>query len=206
MGHPFYLINQLNGIQVNAMFFPNHGFTKEALNQAGKFIRLISKGDAPENPYIRLMTSCHQLSKGVYQDDQVAKEFIETQVLTKGTNQELSCYFLMDKNLISELLSYSRPAITINWQVKPNGSLDFEKSTLDINGLLTKTPSQNPQETIKRSDYNHPSYYQEITRYLAMPKHIQTQDIPINQHLFILGRLQPAWYDPHKKMIYETIR
>lgn len=206
MGHPFYLINQLNGVQVNALYFPNHGFTKEALNQAGKFIQLILKGDAPGNAYLRLQNSCYYLSQGVYQDDQVAKEFIETQALTKETNQELSCYFLMDQNLISELLDYSRPAITINWQVKPNGSLDFEKSTLDIEGLLTKTPSQNPQKTIKPSDYNHPSYYQEIMRYLTIPKHIQTQDIPINQHLFILGRLQPAWYDPHKKMIYETIR
>ena len=42
--------------------------------------------------------------------------------------------------------------------------------------------------------------------YLAKPKVIQTNNIPLNQHLFILGRLQPAWYDPHKKMIYETIR
>lgn len=206
MGHPFYLINQLNGVRTNALYFPNNGFTKEALNQAGKFIQSIHKGDAPENPYIRLMTSCYQLSQGVYQDDQVAKDFIKTQTLTKEVNPKLFCYFLMDQNLISELLGYNRPAITINWQVKPNGSLDFEKSTLDINGLLTKTPSQNPQETIKRSDYNHPSYYQEITRYLAMPKHIQTQDIPINQHLFILGRLQPAWYDPKEQMIYEIIQ
>lgn len=206
MGHPFYLINQLNGVQANALYFPNHGFTKEALNQAGKFIQLILKGDAPGNPYIRLMTNCYQLSEGIYHDDQVAKEFIETQALTKETNQELSCYFLMNKNLISKLLGYNRPAITINWQIKTNGSLNFEKSTLDIEGLLTKTPSQNPKETIKPSDYNHPSCYQEIMRYLAMPKHIQTQDIPINQHLFILGRLQPAWYDPNEQMIYETIR
>ena len=206
MGHPFYLINQLNGVQVNALYFPNHGFTREALNQTGKFIQSILKGDAPGNPYIRLMTNCHQLSKGVYQDDQVAKEFIKTQALTKGTNQELSCYFLMDQNLISELLGYSRPAITINWQVKPNGSLDFEKSTLDINGLLTKTPSQNPQETIKPSDYINSVYYREIMDYLAKPKTIQTNNIPLNQHLFILGRLQPTWYDPKEQMIYETIR
>lgn len=206
MGHPFYLINQLNGVRANALYFPNHGFTKEALNQAGKFIQLISKGDAPGNPYIRLMTSCYQLSEGVYQDDQVAKEFIETQALTKETNQELSCYFLMNQNLISKLLGYNRPAITINWQIKPNGSLDFEKSTLDIEGLLTKTPSQNPKETIAPDDYTNPVYYQKIMDYLAKPKTIQTNNIPLNQHLFILGRLQPAWYNPHKKIIYETIR
>lgn len=132
--------------------------------------------------------------------------FIETQTLTKETNQELSCYFLMDQNLISELLDYSQPAITINWQVKPNGSLDFEKSTLDIEGLLTKTPSQNPKETITPEDYTNPIYYQEIMDYLAKPKTIQTNNIPINQHLFILGRLQPAWYDPKEQMIYEIIQ
>lgn len=206
MGHPFYLINQLNDIQVNALYFPNHEFTKEALNQAGKFIQLILKGDAPDNAYLRLQNNCYQLSEGIYQDDQMAKEFIMNQVLPKETNPELFCYFLMDQNLISELLGYNRPTITINWQVQPNGSLDFEKSTLDIDGLLTKTPSQNPQETIKPSDYVHPSYYQEIMRYLAIPKYIQTQNIPINQHLFILGRLQPAWYDDKKCMIYQTIK
>lgn len=206
MGHPFYLVNQLNGVQMNALYFPNNGFTKEALNQTSKFIQLILKGDAPGNAYLRLQQHCYQLSQGIYQDDQVAKEFIETQALTKETNQELSCYLLMNQNLISELLGYSRPAITINWQVKTNGSLDFEKSTLDINGLLTKTPSQNPKDTIAPDDYINPIYYQKIMDYLAIPKHIQTQNIPINQHLFILGRLQPAWYDHHKKMIYETIR
>lgn len=112
----------------------------------------------------------------------------------------------MDQNLISELLGYNRPVITINWQVKPNGSLDFEKSTLDIEGLLTKTPSQNPKEAIAPDDYTNPIYYQEIMDYLTKPKTIQTKTIPLNQHLFILGRLQPAWYDPHKKMIYETIQ
>ena len=206
MGHPFYIINQLNGVQINALYFPNHGFTKEGLNQTGKFIQSILKGDAPGNAYLNLQNSCYQLSQGVYQDDQVAKKFIETQALTKETNQELSCYFLMNQNLISELLGYNRPTLTINWRVKANGSIDFENSTLDIEGLLTKTPSQNPKETIKPSDYNHPSYYQEIMRYLAIPKHIQTQDIPINQHLFILGRLQPAWYDPKEQMIYEIIQ
>ena len=206
MGHPFYLINQLNGVRTNALYFPNHGFTKEALNQAGKFIQLILKGDAPGNPYNRLMTICYQLSEGVYQDDQVAKEFIDTQALTNETNQELSCYFLMNQNLISELLGYNRPTLTINWKVKANGSIDFEKSTLEIDGLLTKTPSQNPKETIVPNDYTNPIYYQEIMDYLTKPKTIQTNNIPLNQHLFILGRLQPAWYDPHKKMIYETIR
>lgn len=206
MGHPFYLVNQLNGVQVNALYFPNHGFTKEALNQAGKFIQLILKGDAPGNPYIRLMTSCYQLSEGVYQDDQVAKKFIETQALTKEVNPKLSCYFLMDQNLISELLGYNRPTLTINWRVKANGSIDFEKSTLDIEGLLTKTPSQNPKETITPDDYINPIYYHEIMDYLTKPKTIQTKTIPLNQHLFILGRLQPAWYDPHRKMIYETIK
>lgn len=206
MGHPFYIINQLNGVQVNALYLPNHGFTREALNQTGKFIQSILKGDAPGNPYIRLMTSCYQLSEGVYQDDQEAKGFINKQDLPKETQKPLPCYFLMEQNLISELLGYSRPAITINWQVKPNGSLDFEKSTLDIEGLLTKTPSKSPKETIKPDDYINPIYYQEIMDYLAKPKTIQTKNIPINQHLFILGRLQPAWYDPHIKMIYETIR
>lgn len=206
MGHPFYLINQLNGVRVNALYFPNHGFTKDALNQAGKFIQSILKGDAPGNPYIRLMTSCYQLSEGVYQDDQIAKKFIETQTLTKEVNPKLFCYFLMDQNLISELLGYNRPTLTINWEVKANGSIDFEKSTLNIDGLLTKTPSQNPKETIAPDDYINPIYYQEIMDYLAKPKTIQTKNISLNQHLFILGRLQPAWYDPHKKMIYETIR
>ena len=182
MGHPFYLINQLNGVRTNALYFPNHGFTKEALNQAGKFIQLIHKGDTPGNAYITLQNSCYQLS------------------------QELPCYFLMNQNLIGELLSYSRPTLHINWKVKANASIDFENSTLDIDGLLTKTPSQNPNETIDPDDYINPIYYQEIMDYLAKPKTIQTKDIPINQHLFILGRLQPAWYDPHKKMIYETIR
>lgn len=206
MGHPFYLINKLNGVRTNALYFPNHGFTKEALNQAGKFIQLIHKGDTPGNAYITLQNSCYQLSQGLYQEDQVAKEFIETQALTKETNQELSCYFLMNQNLIGELLSYSRPTLDINWKVKANGSIDFENSTLDIDGLLTKTPSQNPNETIDPDDYINPIYCQEIMDYLAKPKTIQTKDIPINQHLFILGRLQPAWYDPHKKVIYETIR
>lgn len=206
MGHPFYIINQLNGVQVNALYLPNNGFTKKALNQTGKFIQLILKGDAPGNPYIQLMTSCYQLSEGVYQDDQVAKDFIKTQTLTKEVNPKLFCYFLMDQNLIGELLSYSRPTLAINWKVKANGSIDFENSTLDIDGLLTKTPSQNPNETIDPDDYINPIYYQEIMDYLAKPKTIQTNNIPINQHLFILGRLQPAWYDPHKKMIYETIR
>ena len=195
MGHPFYLINQLNGVQVNALYFPNHGFTKEALNQAGKFIQLILKGDAPENPYIRLMTSCYQLSEGIYQDDPEAKTFVDKQELPKETQHQLPCYFLMDQNLISELLGYNRPSITINWKVKANGSIDFEKSTLDINGLLTKTPSQNPKETIKPDDYISPIYYQEIMDYLAKPKTIQPNNIPLSQHLFILGRLQPAWYD-----------
>lgn len=205
MGHPFYLINQLNGVQVNALYFPNHGFTKEALNQGGKFIQLISKGDAPGNAHLRLQQHCYQLSQGIYQDDQVAKKFIETQALTKEVNPKLSCYFLMDQNLISELLGYNRPTLTINWEVKANGSIDFENSTLDIDGLLTKTPSQNPRETIDPDDYINPIYYQEIMDYLEKPKTIQTKNIPLNQHLFILGRLQPAWYDPHKKMIYETI-
>lgn len=206
MGHPFYLINQLNGVQVNALYFPNNGFTKEALNQAGKFIQLIIKGDAPGNPYIRLMTNCYQLSKGVYQDDQVAKEFIETQTLTKEVNPKLSYYFLMDQNLISELLDYSRPTLTINWKVKANGSIDFENSILDIDELLTKTPSQNPRETIDPDDYTNPVYYQEIMDYLTKPKTIQINTIPLNQHLFILGRLQPAWYDPKEQMIYEIIQ
>lgn len=206
MGHPFYLINQLNGVQVNALYFPNHGFTKKALNQTGKFIQLILKGDAPGNPYIRLMTNCYQLSQGVYQDDQEAKDFDNKQGLTRKTQHPLPCYFLMDQNLISELLGYSRPTLTINWKVKGNGRIDFEKSTLDIDGLLTKTPSRNPSETIDPDDYINPIYYQEIMDYLAKPKTIQTKTIPLNQHLFILGRLQPAWYDPHKKLIYETIR
>lgn len=206
MGHPFYLINQLNGVQVNALYFPSHGFTKEALNQVGKFIQLIIKGDAPINAYLSLQDSCYQLSKGVYPDDQEAKDFVNKRGLTRETQHQLPCYFLMNQNLISELLSYSRPTITINWQVKGNGSINFEKSTLDIDGLLTKTPSQNPNETINPDDYINPIYYQEIKDYLAKPKTIQTKNIPINQHLFILGRLQPAWYDPHIKMIYETIR
>lgn len=206
MGHPFYLINQLNGVQVNALYFPNHGFTKEALNQTGKFIQLILKGDAPGNAYLTLQNSCYQLSQGVYQDDQVAKDFFKTQVLPNDPNQTIDCYLLMDQSLISELLGYNQPTLTINWKVKANGSLDFEKSTLDIDGLLTKTPSQNPRETIAPDDYINPIYYQEIMDYLAKPKTIRTQNIPLNQHLFILGRLQPAWYDPHKKMIYKTIR
>lgn len=206
MGHPFYLINQLNGVQVNAMFFPNHGFTKEALNQTGKFIQLIQKGDAPGNAYQNLQNSCYQLSQGVYQDDQVTKAFIKSQALTKEVNPKLSCYFLMDQNLISELLGYNRPTLTINWEVKANGSIDFEKSTLNIDGLLTKTPSQNPKETIAPDDYTNPIYYQEIMDYLDKPKTIQTNNIPLNQHLFILGRLQPAWYDSDKKLIYETIQ
>ena len=206
MGHPFYLINKLNDIQVNALYFPNHGFTKEALNQAGKFIQLILKSDTPDNAYLRLQQHCYQLSQGVYQDDQEAKNFINQQELTKGTQNQLPCYFLIEQNLISELLGYSRPTLTINWKVKVNGSIDFENSTLDIDGLLTKTPSQNPKDTIDPDDYINPIYYQEIMDYLAKPKTIQTKNIPINQHLFILGRLQPAWYDPHKKMIYETIQ
>lgn len=205
MGHPFYLINQLNGVQVNALYFPNHGFTKEALNQAGKFIQLIHKGDAPENPYTQLMTSCYQLSKGVYQDDQEAEGFINKQGLPKETQRQLTYYFLMEQNLISELLGYSRPTLTINWKVKANGSIDFENSTLDIDGLLTKTPSQNPNQTIAPDDYTNPIYYQEIMDYLAKPKTIQTNNIPLNQHLFIMGRLQPAWYDPDENMIYEII-
>lgn len=206
MGHPFYLINQLNGVQVNALYFPNRGFTKEALNQTGKFIQLIHKGDTPGNAYLRLQQHCYQLSQGVYQDDQEAKTFINKQELAKGTQNQVPCYFLMNQALIKELLGYSRPTLTINWRVKVNGSIDFEKSTLDIDGLLTKTPSQNPRETITPDDYINPIYYQEIMDYLAKPKTIQTNNIPLNQHLFILGRLQPAWYDPHKKMIYETIR
>lgn len=206
MGHPFYLINKLNGVQVNALYFPNHGFTKEALNQAGKFIQLILKGDAPGNAYLSLQKSCYQLSQGVYQDDQKAKTFINKQGLPKETQHPLPCYFLIDQNLISELLGYSRPTLTINWKVKNNGSIDLEKSTLDIDGLLTKTPSRNPKETIDPDDYTNPVYYQKIMDYLAKPKTIQTNNIPLNQHLFILGRLQPAWYDPHKKMIYETIQ
>lgn len=206
MGHPFYIINQLNGVQVNALYFPNNGFTKKALNQAGKFIQLILKGDTPGNAYLRLQNSCYQLSEGVYQDDQKAKTFVNKQGLPKGTQNQLPCYFLMGQSLINKLLSYSRPTLTINWKVKANGSIDFEKSTLDIDSLLTKTQSQNPRETIKPDDYINLIYYQEIMDYLAKPKVIQTNNIPLNQHLFILGRLQPAWYDPHKKMIYETIR
>lgn len=194
MGHPFYIINQLNGVQVNALYLSNHGFTKEALNQAGKFIQLILKGDAPGNAYLRLQNRCYQLSQGVYQDDQEAKDFVNKQGLTQETQPPLPCYFLTDQNLINELLSYSRPTLTINWKVKSNGTIDFEKSTLDIEGLLTKTPSQNPKETIAPDDYNNPVYYQEIMDYLAKPKTIQTKNIPLNQHLFILGRLQPAWY------------
>lgn len=206
MGHPFYLINQLNGIQANTIYFPNHGFTKDALNQAGKFIQLILKGDAPGNSYTRLMTSCYQLSKGVYQDDRLAKEFINIYQLPKDTYGEIPCYFLMENNLIQKLLSYDRPTVTINWQINPNGIINFEKSTIDIDGLLTKTPSQNPKETIAPDDYANPIYYQEIMDYLAKPKTIQTKNIPLNQHLFILGRLQPAWYDDKACMIYETIK
>lgn len=206
MGHPFYLINQLNGVQANALYFPSHGFTKEALNQAGKFIQLIQKDDAPGNAYLRLQNNCYQLSKGVYQDDQEAKAFINKQGLTRETQDPLPCYFLMNQNLISELLSYSRPTLTINWRVKANGSINFENSTLDIDGLLTKTPSQNPRETIDPDNYINPIYYQEIMDYLAKPKNIQTKNIPLNQHLFILGRLQPAWYDDTKCMIYQTIQ
>lgn len=206
MGHPFYLINQLNGVQVNALYFPNHGFTKEALNQAGKFIQLILKDDAPGNSYTRLMTSCYQLSEGVYQDDRLAKEFINIYQLPKDTYSESPCYFLMENNLIQELLSYDRPTVTINWQINPNGTINFEKSTIDIDGLLTKTPSQNPKETIKPDDYINLIYYQKIMDYLAKPKTIQTKNIPLNQHLFILGRLQPAWYDDKVCMIYEMIK
>lgn len=206
MGHPFYFINQLNGVRTNALYFPNHGFTKEALNQAGKFIQLILKGDALGNAYLNLQNSCYQLSQGVYHDDQEAKAFVDKQGLPKETQNPLPCYFLMKQNLISELLGYSRPTLTINWKVKANGSIDFEKSTLDIDRLLTKTPSQNPKDIIDPDDYINPIYYQEIMDYLAKPKTIQTKTIPLNQHLFILGRLQPAWYDPHKKMIYETIQ
>ena len=206
MGHPFYLINQLNGVQVNALYFPNHGFTKDALNQAGKFIQSILKGDAPGNPHLRLMNSCHQLSKGVYQDDQLAKEFINIYQLPKDTYGEIPCYFLMEDDIINELLSYDRPTVTINWQINPNGTIDFEKSTINIDGLLTKTPSKNPSQTIKPNDYNDPRYYQDIMRYLEKPKTIQTKNIPLNQHLFILGRLQPAWYDDKACMIYETIK
>lgn len=206
MGHPFYLINQLNGVQTGALYFPNHGFTKEALNQAGKFIQSILKGDAPGNAYLRLQQYCYQLSQGVYPDDQEAKTFINKQDLPKETQNPLPCYFLMEQNLISELLGYNRPNLTINWRVKANGSIDFEKSTLDIDGLLTKTPSQNPIETIEPDDYINPVYYQEIMDYLAKPKTIQTNNIPIKQHLFIMGRLQPTWYDPKEQMIYETIR
>lgn len=54
--------------------------------------------------------------------------------------------------------------------------------------------------------YVNPVYYQEIMDYLAKPKTIQTNNIPIKQHLFIMGRLQPTWYDPKEQMIYETIR
>lgn len=160
MGHPFCLINQLNGFQINALHFPNHGFTKEALNQTGKFIQLILKGDAPGNPHFRLMRSCYQLSKGVYQDDQLAKEFVHLYQLPEDTYDEIPCYFLMENNLIQELLSYDRPTVTINWQINPNGTINFEKSTIDIDGLLTKTPSQNPKETIKPDDYINLIYYQ----------------------------------------------
>ena len=206
MGHPFYLINQLNGVRTNALYFPNHGFTKGALNQTGKFIQLILKGDTLGNAYLNLQNSCYQLSQGVYQDDQEAKAFINKQGLTRETQHPLPCYFLMDQNLISELLGYNRPTLIINWKVKANGSIDFENSTLDINWLLTKTPSQNPKETITPDDYINPIYYQEIMDYLAKPKTIQTSNIPLNQHLFILGRLQPAWYDPKEQMIYEIIQ
>lgn len=206
MGHPFYLINQLNGVRVNALYFPNHGFTKEALNQTGKFIQLIHKGDAPGNAYITLQSTCYQLCKSIYQDDQEAKEFIDKQGLPKSTQHQLPCYFLMDQDLIKELLGYNRPTITINWKAKVNGSIDFGNSTLDINGLLTKTPSQNPKETIKPDDYTNPIYYQEIMDYLAKPKTIQTNNIPLNQQLFIMGRLQPTWYDPDEKMIYQIIQ
>lgn len=160
MGHPFYLINQLNGVQVNALHFPNHGFTKDALNQAGKFIQVILKGDTPGNPHFKLMSSCYQLSKGVYQDDQLAKEFINIYQLPEDTYGEIPCYFLMEKNLIQELLSYDRPTVTIDWQINPNGTVNFEKSTIDIDGLLTKTTSQNPSQTIKPDDYNDPRHYQ----------------------------------------------
>lgn len=206
MGHPFYLINQLNGVQVSALYFPNHGFTKDALNQAGKFIQSILKGDAPGNPHFRLMSSCYQLSKRVYQDDQLAKEFINIYQLPEDTYGEIPCYFLMENNLIQELLSYDRPTVTVNWQINPKGDIDFEKSTIDIEGLLTKTPSRNPKETIAPDDYVNPIYYQEIMDYLAKPKTIQTNNIPLNQHLFIMGRLQPAWYDPDKKIIYQIIQ
>ena len=206
MGHPFYIINQLNGVRANALYFPNNGFTKEALNQAGKFIQLILKGDAPGNAYLTLQNSCYQLSQGIYQNDQETKEFINKQELTKETQHQIPCYFLMDQDLIKELLGYSRPTITINWKVKANGSIDFGNSTLDIDGLLTKTPSQNPRETIAPNDYTNPIYYQEIMDYLTKPKTIQTKNIPLNQHLFILGRLQPAWYDNRKCVIYQTIQ
>lgn len=126
MGHPFYLVNQLNGVRANALYFPNHGFTKEALNQAGKFIQAIHKGDALGNPYIRLMTSCYQLSEGVYQDDQKAKAFINKQGLTRETQRPLPCYFLMDQNLISELLGYNRPTLIINWKVFPDKPQTFQ--------------------------------------------------------------------------------
>lgn len=57
MGHPFYLINQLNGVQVNALYFPDHGFTKDALNQTGKFIQLILKGNAPRESTFQINES-----------------------------------------------------------------------------------------------------------------------------------------------------
>lgn len=210
MTHPFYIINKLNGYQVNVLFFPSHGFTKEGLRITGKFIQevcdLYQKETLSHNPYFKFQKVCHHLSKGPYQDDLVALEYQNRQEADQKVKQPLPCYFLLDENLIIELLSYQRPVVTLNWQLRPSSSLDLEKSTLDIDGLLTKTPSRKPQETIKPSDYNHPSYYQEIMCYLTMPKHIQTQKIPINQHLFILGRLQPAWYDNKECMIYQTIR
>lgn len=152
------------------------------------------------------MSRCYQLSKGVYQDDQLAKEFIHVYQLPKDTYGEIPCYFLMEDNLIHELLNYNRPMVTINWQINPNGTINFEKSTIDIDGLLAKTPSQNPSQTIKPYDYNDPRYYQYIMRYLEKPKTIPTKNIPLNQHLFILGRLQPAWYDNTERMIYQTIQ
>lgn len=210
MGHPFYIINKLNGHQVNALFFPIHGFTKEGLRITGKFIQevcdLYQKETLSHNPYFKFQKACYHLSKDTYQDDLVALEYQGRQDETQKVKQPLPCYFLLDEALITELLSYQRPVVTLNWQLRSSDTLDLEKSTLDIDGLLTKTPSQNPQETIKPDDYLDETYYHQIMSYLSVPKHIQTKHIPINQHLFILGRLQPAWYDTKKQMIYQIIQ
>ena len=201
MGQRLVITNMIDGERINNIYYHWSAYTDSTISEIKDLAAALSENfKASKDPHKRkkeFNKACLTAVSGISTNDTESLDYVHQHLDPDYQNNHPDRslgLIAFTENDMDENDNWAEGSTTINWIFHKDGSIDLDKSTFDLIGLLF---TDSPKEYM---EYTGNSYHD-------LPHtSINFEEIPVSSCDELYTDIPDTWYDTGEKLVYSKIQ